>query len=84
MYLIIFLCHIPALVIARFPMFWCYSFLTCCCDKGEVVIEANTALESLIWHYDFVDYELGILNNFANHPVGRAEMAYNRELEYVR
>ena len=83
-YLIIFLIHIPVLVVARFPLFAIFSILMCCCDKGEVVIEEDTEIMSLIWHYDFVDYELGVLNNFVNHPVGRAEVTYNRNLEYVR
>lgn len=34
MYLIVYLLQHPIFIIARFPIFLLYSFLTCCCDKG--------------------------------------------------
>ena len=83
MYLIVYLLQHPIFIISRFPIFLLYSILTCCCDKG-VDIDDEAEFEDRILSFDFVAYELGRLNNFENHPVGRNEFEYNRRLSFVR
>ena len=34
--------------------------------------------------YDYINYEKGLNHNFANHPIGRNEIEYNRSLNIVR
>jgi len=82
-YLIVYLLQHPIFIIARLPIFILYSILTCCCDKGVEFNEDNEFKDRVI-SFDFIPYELGRLNHFANHPVGRNELEYNRALSFVR
>ena len=83
MYLIIYLLQHPIFILARVPIFFIYSILTCCCEKGESMAE-DFKFKDIVLSLDFVEYGLGRLNNFADHPVGRAELEYNRRLDFVR
>lgn len=83
MYLIVYLVQHPVFILSRFPIFLLYSILTCCCDKGQEIPD-DTEFEDRVLSFDFVEYELGRLNNFENHPVGRNEFEYNRRLSFVR
>jgi len=77
--------HLPALVVARLPIFLIYSLLTCCCSKNEEIDETVEAqMITRVIHYDYIEYELGHLHNFQHHPVGRQEMEFNRNLEFTR
>lgn len=82
-YLIVYLLQHPLFIVARFPIFLIYSILTCCCDKGQEFND-DEKFEDRILSFDFVPFELGRLNNFENHPVGRNEFEYNRRLSVVR
>ena len=70
-------------MVARVPIFFLYAIITCCCDKGQEIPEAEDFKDRIL-SFDFVDYELGVLNNFDNHLVGRNELEYNRRLSIVR
>ena len=83
MYLIVYLLQHAIFIVSRLPIFLCYSILTCCCDKGNE-IDDDAEFEDRILSFNFVQYELGRLNHFANHPVGRNEFEYNRRLSFVR
>ena len=82
-YLLIYILQHPIFVIARIPIFILYTILTCCCDKGNELGEENDFRDRIL-SFDFIPYELGVLNNFQNHPVGRNEFEYNRGLSIVR
>ena len=82
-YLIVYLLQHPIFIIARIPIFILYTILTCCCDKGEEVSDENEFRDSIL-SFKFIEYEMGVLNNFENHPVGRNEWEYNRRLSFVR
>lgn len=60
----------PIFIIVRLPLFILWSLLTCCCDPGREYSQ-NEKFEDTILSFDYVEYELGQLNNFMNHPVGR-------------
>ena len=81
--LIVFLLQHPIFIIARVPIFILYSLLTCCCDKGRDY-PGDELFKDRVISFDFIDFELGRLNNFANHPVGRNELEYNRSLNFAR
>ena len=83
MYLIVYLLQHPIFILSRIPIFLLYSIVTCCCDKG-IDHPEDSKFESALISFDFVEYELGRLNNFENHPVGRNEYEYNRRLSFVR
>ena len=83
-YLFIYMLQIPIFLIARFPIFLLFEFLTCCCDKGEDIDLDLDELKDRVISYDFVEYELGVLHNFQHHPVGRGELEFNRNLNFVR
>jgi len=82
-YLMVYLLQHPIFIIARLPTFLLYSILTCCCDKGDDINEGNEFRDRVL-SFDFIEFELGRLNNFENHPVGRNEWEYNRRLSFVR
>lgn len=82
-YLIIYLLQHPIFIIARIPIFLIYTIVTCCCDKGAEIDDANEFQDTIL-SFRFIDYELGRNNNFVNHPVGRNEWEYNRRLSFVR
>lgn len=84
MYLIVYMAQVPFFQVLRIPFFMCASLFTCCCDFWDKPLADNFEMEQMIWNYEFVEYELGLLNNFEHHPVGRAEFAFNRELAMVR
>ena len=84
MYLIVYLLQIPIFWIARLPVFCLFEFMTCCCDKGEDIDMDIADMKDRVIAYDFVEYELGRLHNFQHHPVGRQELEFNRNLEFVR
>lgn len=87
MYLIAFLLQIPIFIVARLVLFILFELLTCCCDKGranDLDLDDEDRMKRQIFHYDYVDYMNRQLGNFRHHPVGRAEIAYNRNLELVR
>ena len=63
MYLIIYLLQHLIFMVARAPIFLIYSILTCCCEKGEMLPD-EFKFEDRILSPDFVEYELGRLNNF--------------------
>ena len=83
LYLILFLLQYPIFVVARIPIFFLYTILTCCCDKGEYHSD-DAQKEHTVIHLDFIPYELGQLNNFENHLVGHNELQYIRRLSFVR
>ena len=60
-----------------------YSIVTCCCDKGRDLDDAEQ-FEDRIISFDFIKYELGVLHNFENHPRGIDEIAFNREMAIIR
>ena len=82
-YLIIYLLQHPLFLAARPIAFLIFSLVTCCCDKGTDLPE-DFKFEDRILSFDFVEYELGQLNNFEDHPVGRQEYEFNRRLSFVR
>lgn len=83
MYLIVYVLQHPIFMVLRVPIFLIYSILTCCCDKGEDFPEGELFKNRMI-SLEYVEYELDLLNNFQNHPVGRNELEYNRRLSIVR
>lgn len=83
LYLIIYLLQHPIFIIARIPIFLLYTILTCCCDKGAEISDDNEFRDTIL-SFKFIEYELGRLNNFEHHPVGRNEWEYNRRLSFVR
>ena len=83
LYLILFLLQHPIFMVARIPIFFLYTLLTCCCDKGVDHNESEQFKNAVI-HFDFIPFELGQLNNFENHLVGRNELQYMRRLSLVR
>lgn len=83
LYLILFLLQHPVFMVARIPIFFLYTLLTCCCDKG-VDHNDNEQFKNAVIHFDFIPFELGQLNNFENHLVGRNELQYMRRLSLVR
>ena len=70
-------------MVARPIIYFVFSFFTCCCDKGASLPE-DFKFDDRIISLNFVEYELGQLNNFEDHPVGRNEFEFNRRLEFVR
>ena len=60
----------PIFLLSRPVIFLLYSIVTCCCDKGDE-LPGDFNFEDRVLSLDFVDFELGRLNNFENHPVGR-------------
>ena len=84
MYMIVYLLQIPIFIIARLPVFCLFEIATCCCDKGYENAEDVDQLTDRVIHYDFVQHESERLHNFQYHPRGRAELEFNRNLEYVR
>ena len=44
----------------------------------------DNELKDKILSFDFITYELGDLNNFQDHAIGMQEVAFNRNLEFVR
>ena len=68
---------------ARPIIFILFTLLTCCCRSGATVAD-DFKFEDRILSFDFVEYELGMLNNFEDHPVGREEFEFNRRLSFVR
>ena len=70
-------------VAIRAPLFLVYTILTCCCGKGNE-FEEDYKFEDRIISYDYVKYELGLLNNFENHVVGINEMEFNRNIQIFR
>lgn len=73
----------PLFMLARIPMFILWTLLTCCCDQGREYSE-NEKFEDRIISYNFVQYELGELNNFEGHVGGREELEFHRNLSIVR
>ena len=82
-YLIVYLLQHPIFMVARVPIFVLYSIITCCCDKGATLPD-DFSFKDRIIGLDFVEYELGVLNNFEDHPVGRDEFQFNRRLSFAR
>ena len=76
-YLILFLLQIPIFFALRIVIFMLFSIFTCCCNVWDEDLPDGLELKERIISYDFVDYELGILNNFENHVIGRREMQFN-------
>ena len=83
LYLIVYLLQHPIFFFARPIFFLFYSILTCCCDKGDEIDGAEEFNDRVV-SFDFIPHELGLLNNFQYHPVGRNEIEYNRGLSIVR
>ena len=81
--LILFVLQHPLFMLARVPIFMLFAIITFCCDKGTEY-PAEEDFKDCIISYDFVHYELGILNNFRNHPTGRNELEYYRSLRFSR
>ena len=44
----------------------------------------DNELKDKILSFDFIQFELGELNNFEDHAIGMQEVAFNRNLEFVR
>ena len=83
-YLIVYLLQHPIFILSRPVQFFFFSLLTCCCQKGEDIDMDNVNMDDKIISFGFVEYELGALANFENHPVGREEVQFNRALSLVR
>ena len=61
-----------------------YTLTSCAgCWNGHTISHDDDCKDRF-WHYDFIETELKELNNFVNHPRGRAELDYNRGLSLVR
>ena len=82
-YLIVYVLQHVIFIVARIPIFILYSILTCCCDKGRDYGD-DEKFEDRVISFDFIEYELGLLNNFENHVVGLNELEYNRHLSVIR
>lgn len=80
--LLIYICQHAIFIIARIPLFICWSILTCCCDKGQE-LSSEEKFEDRIISFDYIEYELPNRGNFANHVMGPSELAYNRGLSLV-
>ena len=50
----------PLFYLARIPLFIIYSFLTCCCNKGNEISDDNP-LEDAILNFDYIAYQEGEL-----------------------
>ena len=70
-------------MVARPVIFVLFSIFTCCCESTDTIPD-DFKFEERVIGLDFVQYELGILNNFQDAPVGRQELEFNRALNYVR
>jgi len=82
-YLIVYLLQHPIFMLSRIPIFFVYSILTCCCDKGEELDEADEFKDRIL-SFDYIDHELPRVDNFRNHPVGMRELEFNMALSIVR
>ena len=88
-YLWVYVLQHVIFIVARIPIFILYSILTCCCDKGAEIPNAEGKDEpdfsDRIISFDYIEYELeGMGGNFPNHVVGRNEIEYHRNLSIVR
>ena len=63
MYLIVYLLQHPIFMISRIPIFFIYSILTCCCDKGDDLNEEDEFKDRVL-SFDYIDHELGRVNGF--------------------
>lgn len=79
MYLIVYVLQHPIFIVSRLPIFIVYSILTCCCDKGPEVDE-RLEFKDRILSFDFIEYETEEHNDFDGAPIGRQELAFNRQL----
>jgi len=68
---------------ARIPIWFLFSILTCCCDKGEEVPDENDYAEHVI-SFDYISNALEERNYFRNHAIGRGERDFNVSLGAVR
>ena len=83
-YLILFMLQVPIFFLLRLVIYAFFACLTCCCNVWDEDLPEGLNLKERIISVDFVDYERGILNNFAHHVTGRREIAFNRDLQIVR
>ena len=83
--------HVYMMLYALQPLIWpvfhvvcwpVFALLTCYWNEWENEYQGN--LDQQIWSYKYIDYELGRLDNFANHVVGPAELRFHRDLRFVR
>ena len=82
--LIVWVLQHPIFMVSRLPIFLLYALATCCCDKGMEHPDGDDAFKDRVIHFDYIEYELGMLNNFENHLVGREELQYVRRLSVIR
>ena len=75
-YLIVYMLQHPIFLLSRPILFVLYSLVTCCCDRGVEIEDErlDEVMRNKIVAYGFIEYELGQVNNFENHPVGREEI----------
>lgn len=90
-YLLVYVLQHVIFIVARIPIFFLFSILTCCCDKGQewTVDEDGNHVDDpkfkdRIISYDYIQWQENALNNFVNHQVGFAEFEYNRNLASMR
>jgi hypothetical protein len=82
-FIIIYMVHVPALLLARIPIFILYKVFCCCfCDDNEY--NSDTDYMELIIHLDYVKYQLGLVGNFENHQRGTQEIAWQRSMRLIR
>ena len=80
-YLIIFVLQEFIFVAFHIVAYFVLYTLTSCagCWNGHTISHDDDCKDRF-WHYDFIETQLKELNNFVNHPRGRAELEYNRGL----
>lgn len=83
MLLLVYLLQHPIFIVARIPFFILYIILTCCCDKEDEV-EMTHELKDTIIHFDYIEWNMNVLENFVNYQAGRADFEFNRNLQIAR
>lgn len=76
--------HVPALLLARIPIFILYKVFCCCfCDDNEY--NSDHDYKELMIHLDYVKFQLGFIGGgFENHQRGTQEIAWQRSMRLIR
>ena len=80
--LLVHVCQHALFIVARPIFFIAWSILTCCCDKGREFGE-NESFDDCMISYKYIEHETEFRGGMLNHPVGLAEVSYNRRLSQV-
>lgn len=80
--LLVHVCQHALFVVARPIFFITWSILTCCCDKGREYGE-NENFDDRIISFKYIEHMTEFHGGMLDHPVGFAEISYNRRISQV-